>query len=513
MDRRRFLLQASAAASVAACLPLGRSQSGPAVSAELALHEDPEAQLIPLTYAGLSYELAELTNPKFFSPSNRDLIAHFRLLSPQGVLRIGGNTLEACWFQADASTPALEMKLPPDKMDDIWMSHRLFAITPEAIDALAGFLSATGWKLIYGLNLGNSTPERAATEAAYVASAVGNRLLLFQIGNEPDLYHNAGNGNRPPNWGFDDYLKEWIVYAEAIVAKVPEARFGGADCGFNWAMRLGKEVPATLASHVAALTTHTYAEGPPNDPRVTIERLLAGKPSIPTQTKEIVAAARAQGRTYLMSECNTCYRSGKPGLSNAFASALWACDFMLQLASLGCAGVYLHGGSSEFLIAGIGDHTPGLDVAKGPQITLGAYYSPILSEPGRAIKAMPAFYGMLLANQFAGGTPLDVEGNLQGVNATAYAAKTDHGLKVAVFNKDELKTIELSISAPRKVRAATAWRMRAPQLDSTEGVTLAGAEIHAHAQWSPKVVEPVEVRNGIARIRIPAASAALLFLS
>ena len=47
-----------------------------------------------------------------------------------------------------------------------WMPHRLFEISPEAIDALAGFLQATGWRLIYGLNFGNSTPERAAAEAA-----------------------------------------------------------------------------------------------------------------------------------------------------------------------------------------------------------------------------------------------------------------------------------------------------------------------------------------------------------
>ncbi len=109
--------------------------------------------------------------------------------------------------EADAATPAPKLRVPPGNLEDNWMPHRLFAIKPEAIDALAGFLQATGWKLIYGLNFGNSTPERAATEAAYVARAVGERLEFFQIGNEPDFYQKANNGTRPPGWGFADYLR------------------------------------------------------------------------------------------------------------------------------------------------------------------------------------------------------------------------------------------------------------------------------------------------------------------
>jgi hypothetical protein len=200
-------------------------------------------------------------------------------------------------------------------------------------------------------------------------------------------------------------------------------------------------------------------------------------------------------------------------MSNAFAAGLWAGDYMLQLASLGCVGVNLHGGGSAFLTAGLGDHTPGMEASKGPQTVRSGFYTPISSEAGSAVKATPVFYGMLLANQFAGGTLLRVDGAMEGVNATAYAAKHKRGFKVAVFNKDELKPIDLSIRAPRNVQSATAWRMQAPALDSTEGVTLAGAEIQAHAKWRPKVVEHVAVRNGIPRLRIPAGSAVLLFLN
>jgi hypothetical protein len=126
---------------------------------------------------------------------------------------------------------------------------------------------------------------------------------------------------------------------------------------------------------------------------------------------------------------------------------------------------------------------------------------------------MPVFYGMLLANQLAGDRFLHVQGKLEGVNATAYAAQGERGYKVAVFNKDAGKAVDLSVRAPGKMRRATAWRLQAPELEATEGVTLAGAEILEHGAWSPKAVETVAVKDGVARIQIPASSAALVFLS
>lgn len=518
MERRAFLIRAGAAAAAAACSGAGWAQSEEAVAAELTLREGERTAPVPLNYTGLSYELAQLTDPQFFSAANHELVTHFRLLSPHGVLRTGGNTSEFCWFQADAATVAPKLRIPPGKLEDNWMPHRLFAIRPKAIDALAGFLRATGWRLIYGLNFGNSTPERAATEADYVARAVGEQLEFFQIGNEPDLYRDANNGTRPPGWGFADYLREWTAYAEAIAARVSGARFGGPDVNGSseWITRFGEEAAAEVRARLTTLTGHYYAEGPPNDPRVTTERLLKGNVKIAGEMQRIEAVAQARGLVYRMTEGNSCYRGGKPGMSNAFAAALWGGDYMLELASLGCAGVNLHGGRSAFLTAGLGDHTPGIEAAKTPQAMRIGFYTPIFSEPDSPVKAMPIFYGMLLANQFAGSVMLEVDGTIEGVNATAYAARFKSGFKVALFNKDERKAVDVSLRVPDRLRGgarkANAWRLQAPALDATEGVTLAGAEIRA-GQWRPEKTESIAVRNGVARIRIPASSAALLSVS
>ena len=513
MERRQFLIRAAKSTMAAAVLRPAWTEDVADVSADLSITENRGGKRIPLTYTGLSYEMAQLTDPSFFSASNRDLVAHFRLLSTNGVLRIGGNTSEFCWLRVTPSMPAPKMRVPAN-LDANWMPHRLFAIEPRAIDELAGFLEATGWRVIFGLNLGNSSAPRAAEEAALVAGKIGDRIEIFQIGNEPDFYHDANNGTRPPNWGFADYLKEWGACANAIAMRVPTARFGGPDVGASsdWVTRFGADEPNAARVRLLAMTGHYYAEGPPNDPGVTIERLLAGNPNIHAEMERIEAVARARGLVYRMTEGNSCYRGGKPGMSDAFAAALWAGDYMLELAVLGCAGVNLHGGTSAFLTAGLGGHTPGMDVAKTPQKMPSGFYTPIASEPGSQVKAMPIFYGMMLANQLAGAIPMSVTGMPWRMNATAYAAQVMGVCRMAIFNKDERQALRLSIRTQEKLRGARAWRLQAPSLDATDGVTLAGARIEEHATWHPRDVERVSVRDGIAQIQVPAGSAALLFL-
>ncbi len=264
--------------------------------------------------------------------------------------------------------PAL--KPPPGPADANWMPHELSPITPQAIENLAGFLDAAGWKLIYGLNLGSGTPQRAAEEAAYVAKTIGTRLEYFQIGNEPDLYPRANNGLRPPSWGFDNYLSEWVKFASAIFARVPFARLAGPDVASDseWIARFASQAPAKVSDAIVSLTGHYYAMGPPDDPRVNIERLLAPGPESAARVARIAQIAADAHLPFRMAEGNSCYRGGKPGMSDAFASALWAADYMLMTARAGYAGCF-HGGGTRQIRAALGGHLPGEAVAKKPAST------------------------------------------------------------------------------------------------------------------------------------------------
>jgi hypothetical protein len=109
------------------------ADTSPEVAIDVTLHDDAAAAQIPLTYVGLSYELAQLSDPTFFSTANRDLVSNFRLLSANGVLRLGGNTSEFCWLRVNASTPEPKLHVPPGNLDANWMPHRLFAIRPNRL--------------------------------------------------------------------------------------------------------------------------------------------------------------------------------------------------------------------------------------------------------------------------------------------------------------------------------------------------------------------------------------------
>ena len=507
MNRRTFCTRAGLTAIAAASTRLNAQPASAALTVSGAT-----GRRVPASFIGLSYELAQLSEPGFFSPDHADLIAFFRCLTPTGILRVGGNTSEFCWIQVDSSITAPTLRVPPGDLAQNWMPHRLFAIQPAALDNLAGFLRATGWKTIFGLNFGNSSPQRAAAEAALVASRLGDSLAYFQIGNEPDLYRNASNGTRPPGWGFDDYLREWLAIADAISARVPNATFGGPDVASSsdWVTRFGNQVAPRLGSRLVALSGHYYAAGPPNDPRVTISRLLAGNPNIASATRDIVQVADAHHLAYRMTEGNSCYRGGKPGMSDAFAASLWAADYMLLLATGGCVGVNLHGGDSRFLSAGLGDHNPGLEAAAGkPTSAPNGFYTPISSERGQPAAARPDFYGMLLAQQFAG-TTMRAADLRTTANVTAYAAQKDERCLVAAFNKDNIP-VSLSIQTDPPAHKAELWRLTGPSLDATTGITLGSAPVSSAAHWTP-TAERLPVRTDPVHLDLPPASAALLFL-
>ena len=136
MNRKEFLYRIGAGA--VALRFAGNAHASPtSQDAELTISGSAASRPVPVTYTGLSYELAQLTDPDFFSAANHDLVAYFRLLSRRGVLRLGGNTSEFCWFRATDSTEAPKLHVPTGNLDANWMPHRLFEITRRAWRSLA----------------------------------------------------------------------------------------------------------------------------------------------------------------------------------------------------------------------------------------------------------------------------------------------------------------------------------------------------------------------------------------
>jgi hypothetical protein len=481
LARRRFL-QLSAAASFAA-LPFNRAFADTAAAdVHLTLRPDRLGNKIATDFTGLSYESAQLGNPQFFAGDNTALVGFVRRLGASGVLRIGGNTSAYCYWTADPSQrpsaqasivgPDKGLKAPPPAY-----------IGPQAIRNLKDFLDATGWNLIYGLNMGTGSPEDAAAEAAFVMDAAGSQLLAFQLCNEPDLFFK--NGVRKSDYDFAQFAKEWRQYFEAIRARVPKAQFAGPDTAYNneWLVPFAQK----FKDQVRFLSQHYYAEGPPTDPSMTIERLLRPNSKLEEEFAGMRKTMRETNLPFRLAETNSCYSGGKPGVSDTFASALWAADLMYQLASEGGMGINFHGG-------GYG------------------WYTPIAGTRDAGFLARPIFYGMLLFAQAGPGQLIEAKlgGNAQVPLLTAYALRADAGVfKVALFNKNMDRSVRLTLAGAPTQQASLLW-LRAPRVDDATDVTFGGAPVGANGAWSAAREETLSAKNGSLTTDLPAASAALI---
>ena len=480
MDRRHFLALTAAAATAPHLRAFAQSPA-----ATLTFHPDRPGAAVPKNFIGLSYEIQQLSDPAFFSAANTGLIRELRALAPHGVLRLGGNTSDiGFWTPTPGPLPPLPANVVlnqnpgPGEKSPLALAYQ---VTPLAVTNLKAFLDATGWTCLYGINLGTNTHERAADEAAFVAKTLGDKLEYLQIGNEPDLLQHRFRD--PKTWSADKYYDDWLVLANAVRARVPNAKFGLPDTAGNpawYAVVVTRLLATPNPPEVACLTHHYYFNGPPSNPDVNITKLLQPDPRVDHLAADITAAAErlsaGQHRTvpWRMTEGNTCHHGGKPGVSDVFASALWSADYLLRLASFGYAGVNLHGGDGVFVANSLGGTLPGDAIVLAehgdPATHPHPYYTPI-AHIGSEYIAEPVSYGMRFAGMFAGATMLPVDFDPGSVDATAYAAEhaESGGFLLAIINKDASQDLTVTLPSPTaEPQFHVTRRLTAPSLTSRE---------------------------------------------
>lgn len=482
MDRRRFLATSLAASCAAVAAPSAFAASSRGADLRLTLQPDRLGNPVAADFTGLSYETSQLSDPTFFAPQNVALAGFHRRLGAAGILRIGGNTSEfSVWTPSGTTSRPLPEAIGPDTGRHPAPRR---PVTPLAIRNLGSFLALTGWRLIYGLNMGSESPETVADEAAHVAGVMGDRLVAFQLCNEPDLFNS--NGLRPKSYDFSQFAAQWRRYFRAVKARVPTAVFAGPDtAGDNeWLVRFADE----LRDDVAFLTHHYYAEGPPTDPSMNIERLLSPSARLAAEFKAASVTRKETGLPFRMAETNSCYGGGKPGVSDTFASALWGADLMYQLAAAGATGVNFHGG-------GYG------------------WYTPVAGTRANGFMARPIYYGMLLfaAADAAHLMMTALDGADESVRA--YGLKARNGaLKVVVLNKGLDADVTLAINAAG-AKSGSVMRLIAPRPEDTTDVTFGGSVVGDDGAWTPAIVENLAARHGVLTLGMPRASGALVTLS
>jgi len=458
---RRHVLAAAAAATLLPPAARGASNVSIRIGRRL--------RAIPSDYMGLGFEASSVATQGLLSGDNLTYVQLVRTLGAQGVIRVGGNVSDFSAYDANG----VSKNLPKDTV-----------LTKENFRQLRSFLDATGWKLIWGLNLGTGKLDNMVEEARAVADTMGDRLIAFEIGNEPDLFSRAGH--RQGNYDYVAWHTEFRRYKAAIRAVLPRAAFAGPDiamASLDWMQSFAKDE----AGDLALLTAHHYITGQTN-PAATMEFMLAEEKKYQPALSKFQTISEAARIPWRMCETASFSGGGKAGVSDTFASALWALDYLFVLASYGCSGVNMETGVNHLGV--VSKYTPISDASAGHHA------------------AAPEYYGLLAFAQAAKGDQLSVNLDTGGVNLTAYAVRSGANIVLTVINKDMSRDASVAIPG-LSGKQARVMRLTAPSLTATAGITLGGASVDSGGKWTGGKSDPVK----LGKLDMPSGSAALVTLT
>jgi hypothetical protein len=233
------------------------------------------------------------------------------------------------------------------------------------------------------------------------------------------------------------------------------------------------------------MTQHFYIESA-SASGATIATLLGGA-GIPT--KDLVAvhdATTRGGAPYRMAETNTFYQGGKPGVSDAFASALWSIDYLFAIAENGGVG-------ANFESLGANPSTP------------------LADQNGSISEVRPLFYGLVFFTLAGPGRVLKTTTPSTNAAVSVHGlARTAGGTSLFVVNKDATHPADVTVDLGRPVTSASARALTAPSLDAKTGVAIQGSTIGLDGAFAPKPPSKVAAAGHAVTLIVPPGSAALV---
>ena len=404
----------------------------------------PIAQPIRAGYLGLSFEAADLANLARDGTAG-DLVPLLRALGP-GLLRFGGVTADTqvAWVQPGMPAPT-------------WARS---TIGEEQLEGLRRLARRSGWSILLTVGLLHYEPNRAAAEVAAAERTLGASLAGIEIGNEPDSYvrHHV----RPSGWGVAGYAAEVDAYRSAIRRSVGPVPIAGPDVSGSGAIKSWGTQEA-VRERPAVLTGHHYPLGCKLAQPPTIERLLSAttRDREWRSLKEYVRVARSHHEPFRVDESNSVSCGGTPGISDTFASALWASGYIGQALSAGAVGLNLEGNTSN-----CGGYTPlcadGVGAARAGHL-----------------RPQPIWYALLLARGLQRDRPVAVRVAGDGAAELAVSAfRTPRGATRLLLTDDApvgSPALTLDLAVDQEVRSVSSLTLTGPAGPGGAEVKLGGS--------------------------------------
>jgi len=410
------------------------------------------------------------------------------------VLRVGGNSTDQSYWRS---------ALPAGRPTAFELRNNWLAATNTLVRALHA-------RLILGLNAVARSPSMASRLArAVVRTLPAHSVIGFEIGNEPDLYwyrfrvQFAAESRSILDLAAQDrifsaagYADTFSSYAAALRRVAPRVSLvGPAVSNPLRARRWLTDLIARDRASLGLLTAHRYplsacvhTISSPAFP--TIGRLLSERASagMAASVAPAVALAHRAGLRFRLTEFNSVTCLGRAGVSNAFATALWAPDALFEMLRARVDGVNMH-------------------------LRTDSYNAPFVLS-SRGFDARPAFYGLVAFARTLGPdarlTPVTVRGaGLSHLKVWGVLVRR-HVLHVLVIDK-AARSVRLALRLRGARGTATVQRLIAPSVRSLGGVTFAGQSLNTSGHWvGRKVVQRVAPRRAGYRLSVRGYSAALV---
>jgi hypothetical protein len=467
----------------------------------------PSGRPLPNNYLGFALTYKPI--PGWVGPPSGSvdpvLVQLIRNLVPRGrpLLRIGGESADHSWWPI------------PGYRKPFGITYDL---APSWTTAARRLAQAAHARLMLGLNLQADRPKLIKVEAHELLRRIGAKYIQsFQIGNEPDLYsvipwYKLLNGHpvpryskvgtpvyaRPPTYDPADFAAE----VHRMLRVMPKFPIAGPETNTPaWIEAFTRFLHP--AGRAVTLTTHAYGGNAcVKDPKQWMFPSVAHLLSLPASRDQLagidhyIGAARRHGDGFRVDELGTITCSGRYGVSNSMASALWVLDTLFSMDDAGVTGVNLHSvkGANELF---------------DPKRTHGHWQTSV----------GPWYYGALMFTQAApaGSRLLSVTHGTQAHTRTWATLGRDHIVRVLVINDSVASSarVLVHISAGYGHRLGTLELLRARSAYATSGLSLGGRSfgLTTTGVLRPSITRPVRRRDGAYAVTLPPASAGLLTLA
>ncbi|CAD6446089.1 4ae85018-d036-41d7-aad9-d3313433e9df [Sclerotinia trifoliorum] len=294
------------------------------------------------------------SSPGTFSNNLLNNLAHFQGTKPY--IRVGGNTQDYALY--DANLPyAVNGTINPARAVDYPTTVYIGPSFFESYSTWPDVKFSHGFNMALGAN--NSAGWQTLLDTIPLACKAlgGGKLLMWEYGNEPDLYSTSAQGPvRPRTWNESTYVSQWLNGSRQIKEGVAAACPDLASYGFlapSYAGVNNHLNPITtwrdgldVDKDIELISSHNYIGGA-TQPGVTLQKTLMN------HTSTVASVALQLNVSNLLSpfnlpftlgETNSLYNEGAPGLSNAYGAALWNIDFALYCASKNISRINFHEG-------------------------------------------------------------------------------------------------------------------------------------------------------------------------